>query len=1409
LKLRILLLILVLFLSACVGTIKDKSKKASRSVAATAEVSFDGVYDGGTIGHDKIWVRFKPASGGSGQFNYHAFLNSSSTEQASLNMNAAIYDDEGFIVMTIPNLNLFTPYMVNVRVYDAQYSLYDSNTKFITVWTADDYLPKFDGVMAVENVSGIAAMTSLKIRWNAATVDPSAPFDASYSVAGYNIYYSTSEEELWAILRESNAHSVDSSLYPNSGYKSISDASAREGTITGLTPGAKYYVAVRARDSSTTPRYERNIIIRSLETYTHQPIEFAGLTSASTPVTQAGFSQVNLAWNACVACGVYKVYAKPTIEDTGSIHPGTDTAYLIGTVSNLALTSTTLGGLTKNTSYKVYMLACHDMTCGWDGVELDERDVKGRSSSISVTTTPPVAPFITEPDTPLQPDGEIGLTSLDINFQLDKTLGYYSKVRVYQIIDKNGDTTNFQGSNFRLLSRAVDANLPYIDPTINTVPLDYANSPSSARITNLTMGQEYCFQVLPVIEYPDLTNSGEVITLATDRRPPVVCGTPEYVPPEFGTSSFFPTCSNITATSVTLTWTHPEVKNVMTHYEIYSKRSSDAFIFDGVDGAWNNHDAGDIYKLEQMALETTNTLTITGLIPNMTYGFGINTYYKPGPLDEPIRRFPSTAAATVYCTTSLPDVTHGGWLDVQSLGPKIDGLRYSELLASGATAETARNSSLVAEFLLPDRNIPYEFGKRSEIESNMSIGHDTIPGTGSTTGIIRLKWKDFEIQGTGARLSDYYENGVTGLGYKVYRIAKDAIPPTDLPPNASNITQADNGSWGLATPLRFISKEHTINNGSQFLTGTHKVSYTSTAINLDVNNSFLLDAGNGYQEGNSKVFELVDYPPANGKTYYYLITGVFGGVESDFFQPRLRENVIRVISPPDNMALVHRWIANQEICGKMQRGGNGQNCQNGLANDLCCDPDLADGVCSDPENHYRCQFNGFSSVVDEDGDGNPDAYDPANPDALYHPSFTRYYDLGRDVVVDRFQLGCNFSRAACDGGKDCIGTAYPQFSSTPDDPDKLITYYIGGNTMRCYLVRTNNIVNFGVDSVSNTTWENLIETNSEEIFTNNAYLPPASLRGIVSNDFSLAPAYHACKGQTATLDGSDYSKTMMNKKEASAMSAWPASLLASHVLEINDSNYSMSYQLCHTANPVVVPTDPLYDHLDKNYYLGTSGGNSNRLRTGSNGGTSDNSSTALCVSRYGIQDHLGMGQHASSSFSTIERLQCPFAEDLGYTENPTWLGRCTSQLSTIPAVDEEAQNTVLRNGDGSYLTLGREGTPSHGEYLSATVTWYNISIPYFPYVSFPIGMPLSCSGAYCQNGTDDNTLTSFATNSVTTNAPIHYSSSGSLGSIQLIAPYTMPAYSVVHGGTIGGYHRFSYGARQEARMNRCEFKVDY
>lgn len=76
---------------------------------------------------------------------------------------------------------------------------------------------------------------------------------------------------------------------------------------------------------------------------------------------------------------------------------------------------------------------------------------------------------------------------------------------------------------------------------------------------------------------------------------------------------------------------------------------------------------------------------------------------------------------------------------------------------------------------------------------------------------------------------------------------------------------------------------------------------------------------------------------------------------------------VRVMSPPDNMVFVHRWMANQTICKLMN------------ANDI------------DPTNNFRCRFIG--------------------PGEKFGPGVNdvNYYDLGNDLLVDQFEAGCPYS----------------------------------------------------------------------------------------------------------------------------------------------------------------------------------------------------------------------------------------------------------------------------------------------------------------------------------------------------------------------------------------------------------------
>lgn len=109
-------------------------------------------------------------------------------------------------------------------------------------------------------------------------------------------------------------------------------------------------------------------------------------------------------------------------------------------------------------------------------------------------------------------------------------------------------------------------------------------------------------------------------------------------------------------------------------------------------------------------------------------------------------------------------------------------------------------------------------------------------------------------------------------------------------------------------------------------------------------------------------------------TYYYVVRPAVGATEYSTLESY---SEIKVIAPPANMALVHRWIANLEMCTLMGRA-------------------------PDPNNNYRCSYVGPGNVGG-------------------------YLDSLKSILVDTNEMGCNYTPApACgDAVNGCLGTADP------------------------------------------------------------------------------------------------------------------------------------------------------------------------------------------------------------------------------------------------------------------------------------------------------------------------------------------------------------------------------------------------
>lgn len=130
------------------------------------------------------------------------------------------------------------------------------------------------------------------------------------------------------------------------------------------------------------------------------------------------------------------------------------------------------------------------------------------------------------------------------------------------------------------------------------------------------------------------------------------------------------------------------------------------------------------------------------------------------------------------------------------------------------------------------------------------------------------------------------------------------------------------------------------------------------------------------------------YAPVPNTVYYYevrpLVRPTGTSIELAAFVGDAPDSEIRVMVPDDNLAFVHQWIVNLATCQYMNRD-------------------------VDRTLDYACIYHGPGA--DQKGDH-------------------WYFDIGRDMLVDRFEAGCNFSRSpACTGTPhgDCYGIGNPNW----------------------------------------------------------------------------------------------------------------------------------------------------------------------------------------------------------------------------------------------------------------------------------------------------------------------------------------------------------------------------------------------
>ena len=323
-------------------------------------------------------------------------------------------------------------------------------------------------------------------------------------------------------------------------------------------------------------------------------------------------------------------------------------------------------------------------------------------------------------------------------------------------------------------------------------------------------------------------------------------------------------------------------------------------------------------------------------------------------------------------------------------------------------------------------------------------------------------------------------------------------------------------------------------------------------------------------------------PPVPNTVYFYEVKPVLNINDSEELEvsSSIESSKVRIISPPDNMVFAHRWMLNKNICAKM------------------FEPYYKD-------DNYICSYLGLG-----------DTETPIHLTSTYTgPS----YDIGNDLLINRFEVGCPYDINVCisDGAIDgtCISNDLTLTASSLSNEGK---FFYNRSTGNCYVNDGNG--NWSIPSV-----EELI--NNRGVSGMSAYLPPlvnvdvSDMSGICVAQAGLVPEdIFGINGSSLGKTNSSFS--LPTKIQQVAYSQWEqignSTYASINILEEGLSLNSSSK--CNSSNANGL-TDNYINLGIPSFEIGYSlpGTNLSQIRSFHTGSVK----TALCESVFGVQDHVG------------------------------------------------------------------------------------------------------------------------------------------------------------------------------------------
>lgn len=952
-------ILLLSILVSCVGTVKDKNSQSSNSTqidSDTGLADYRGLKSATAVAHNKVELVFEPAVGEPATLVYEIYTNFSSIP---LRISASVLENSktinGDYLYTVTGLAINTEYSFNVKVVKA-----DSSTSSATLdpalslnaKTFKNQTANFLGASKLTLGEGPLVTNTIVAHWIPATI------------TGTDLNIKENDPIAYVVTYWANGYSKTVTQYPSSIDTPVLNRS-NSVTLNNLQPNTTYYVNVRAIHKNyavnykTDPlyQYEKNNITLSIRTKETVPLALNFIAddvlNVINPIEERGMEEVDLSWGA--------VYGNQGMFFYRIAFKEID----INLMEHLKDQMRNYEDIKDDTDFTFI-----DLTPDNLATILTDLNPREFYQAKVFTCTSALGPTGEE---------ECPIGTKFKSFQVKPISapfdGVVSISHPNDITKREQIKLNFNAplTTLGFLSRI---KIYCHDPSnyANKIELPTNGSTSSSSIASCN-NIKYDGTVYPAAldDYKNFTQvplhlgrvADATMTHCFSMKTAI-----EY-PDSFVDESSYdvvkcitpaqlpPTAyefpgrdENCNISGTSMTITWPvPTGGIYSHFLIYTKLKTSPSDYFN----FNEAVAGAAGYSRVVVDKSVYSNKFTGLIEGSSYFVGVLAAIQNGATYIPS----AFNSKTSECLLPAPQTAFNEWVDLIALGPKEDSL---------ATGQSATSTPVFLYENFDADGAPIEVAaSANSTTTKITVGANNLSNVvargnaspyyrNSASGMITLAWKDIS-----------FTDGKT-LYEKITAIAGESAKTTNRQYGYKVFRSSDNRqSWVDLTPAPL------------------NAIYPDTSAVVATTAVYKNGASN-YTRKTDRLVRFTDYSVEsagstgdvdNARIYWYKVVPYFAGKELAFVSPSNPEHHhIRVTLPPKNMALVHRMIANRVVCLEMQKGINKKA-----------------GA------HYSCSYNGLGAS------------------GLSFPwvKGNTVYDLGGDLLIDRFELGCAFTRGAATG----------------------------------------------------------------------------------------------------------------------------------------------------------------------------------------------------------------------------------------------------------------------------------------------------------------------------------------------------------------------------------------------------------